>query len=75
MHWNQVLSKIDKLLDQIEERQGLNEAQNMHNNWTHDLFMKQSGPSLNPVDFDTKDEVLILADKDHGNSDETDREG
>ena len=37
--------------------------------------MKQSGPSLNPVDFDTKDEVLILADKDHGNSDETDREG
>ena len=63
---NIILSKLDRLLVQNQELQVMNDARNMDNNCTSGIFMNQSGPSLNRLEFDPKDDIFIMVDKDLG---------
>ena len=68
---NIILSKLDKLLVHNQELQEINDAQNLDNNRTGDLFMNESGPSLKQFEVDPKDAILIMVDENDGDDVDT----
>ena len=74
MQSNTTLSNPEKLLVQNQERREMNDARNMDNNRTSELFINQSVPSLNKFEVDPQDDILILFDKENGDAAGTDKE-
>ena len=52
----------------------MNDARNMDNNRTSELFINQSVPSLNKFEVDPQDDILILFDEENGDAAGTDKE-
>ena len=74
MQSNTTLSNPEKLLVQNQERREMNDARNMDNNRTSELFINQSVPSLNKFEVDPQDDILILFDEENGDAAGTDKE-